>query len=239
MNSYRKTAIVVGVLFITATVTAILSLVSLGTILVPPDYLTKVSANENQVIIGALSFFILAVALAGIAIVMYPIFKKQNEALALGYVGARIVEGVLFIVAILAILTLWTLSQEFVTTGNEEAYSFLTFEAVLIGLRNWTWLLVYIINGIATLLLAYLLYQSKIVPRPISVLGFIGGVVLLLGTALAMMFSHVDVNQGIGMLAVVPGGLFELILPIWLLVKGFDLSGFKSGSVKTDNYEAV
>ena len=75
-------------------------------------------------IIGVLSFFVLAVALAGIALVMYPILRKQNEALALGYVAARIVEGVLFIVAVLAILTLWTLSQKFVEAGAPDASYF-------------------------------------------------------------------------------------------------------------------
>ena len=106
MDSDRKTAIIVGLLFITAMVAGMLRFVLLDPILDAPDYLINVSANENLVIIGTLSFFILAVALVGIAIAMYPILKKQNEALALGYVGARIVEGVLFVVAILAILTL-------------------------------------------------------------------------------------------------------------------------------------
>ena len=172
----------------------------------------------------------------GIAVYLFPVLKKQSEPLALGYVGIRIAEFPILLVWSISPLLLITLGQEIGTAGDAQVSSFLTFGAVLIGLRDWTWLLVYIINGIATLILAFLLYQSKIVPRPISVLGLIGGVVLLLGTALAMMFSHVDVNQGLGLLAVVPGGLFELILPIWLLLKGFDLSALNSRSAKTNIY---
>ena len=80
-------------------------------------------------------------------------------------------------------------------------------------------------------MLAYLLYQSKLIPRSISVLGLIGGAVLLAGTSLAML-GLIDVDQGAGMLAVLPGGLFELILPIWLFVKGFNPSVIASGSAK-------
>jgi len=93
--------------------------------------------------------------------------------------------------------------------------------------------LVYILNGVLTLILAYLLYQSRLVPRPISVLGLIGGAVLLLGTALAM-FGLIDVDQGAGLLVVLPGGLFELILPIWLIVKGFNPSAIDPESAKID-----
>jgi len=92
MDSNRKTAIIVGVLFITATVAYSLGVIFLDPILAGSDYLTKASENEKQVIIGALLVLIDAVAVAGIAIVIYPILKKYNEALALGYVGARIVE---------------------------------------------------------------------------------------------------------------------------------------------------
>ncbi|MBK5191061.1 MAG: DUF4386 domain-containing protein, partial [Methanosarcinales archaeon] len=97
MDSHRKTAISVGILFITATVAYSLGVIFLDPILGGSDYLTKVSENENQVIIGALLVLIDAVAVAGIGIVIYPILKKHNETLALGYAGARIVESVLFI----------------------------------------------------------------------------------------------------------------------------------------------
>lgn len=92
MNPNRKAAIIVGVLFITATVASLLSTGFTGSILDAPDYLIKISANENQIIIGALLQFIAAATSAGIAISLYPILRKYNEGLALGSVGFRLIE---------------------------------------------------------------------------------------------------------------------------------------------------
>jgi hypothetical protein len=114
MNSNRKTAIIVGAFFIIATVAFSLSEIILPPILDDPDYLIDVSANENQVIIGSLLVLIDCIAVAGIGIVIYPILKKHNETSAFGYAGARITEGVLFSIIVITILTLLTLSKEFV-----------------------------------------------------------------------------------------------------------------------------
>lgn len=233
MNTYRKNAIIVGVLFLTATVMGMLAESLVGSILNVQDYLLNVFPNRIQLITGVFITFILGLAVIGIAIFLFPVLKKQSEPLALGYAGIRIAEFPILLVWSISPLLLITISQEFVTAGDTEASSLQTFGAVLIGLRNWTWLLVYIINGIATLILAYLLYQSKLVPRWISVLGLIGGAVLLAGTSLAML-GLMDVDQGIGMLAVLPGALFELLLPIWLIVKGFNSSAIASLSASTD-----
>jgi hypothetical protein len=233
MNTNRKTGIIVGVLFLTATVTGMLGDSLIGSILNAPDYLINVSENRTQVIIGVLISFILGLAIVGIAAFLFPILKKQNEPIALGYVGIRTAEFAILLVWSISPLLLITLSQEYVKAGDPDASSFQTLGAVLIAVRYWAWRLVYILNGVLTLLLSYLLYQSKLIPRSISVLGLIGGAVLLAGTPLDM-FGLIDVNQGAGLLTVLPGGLFELILPIWLFVKGFNSSGIASGSAKTD-----
>ena len=103
MNSNRKTAIIVGVLFITATVTSSLYYVILTPILDVPDYLVKVIENQNQVVLGVILYLIDCTAVVAIPIVLFPIFRKHNEALALGYVGARIGESVLFSVNVMDI----------------------------------------------------------------------------------------------------------------------------------------
>jgi hypothetical protein len=204
-----------------------------GSILNAPDYLMNVYPNRTQVIIGALISFILALAVVGIAVFLFPILKKHNEPIALGYVGIRSAEFALILVWSISPLLLITLSQEYVKAGDPDASSFQTFGAVLLALRHWAWRLIYVINGVVSLMLAYLLYQSKLIPRSISVLGLIGGAVLLAGTSLAML-GLIDIDQGAGLLVVLPGGLFELILPIWLFVKGFNSSAITSGSAKTD-----
>jgi hypothetical protein len=192
-----------------------------------PDYLMNVYPNRTQVIIATLISFILGFAIVGIAVFLFPILKKHNEPLALGYVSIRTAEFAILLVWSISPLLLITLSQEYIKAGDPDASNFQTLGAVLIALRHWAWRSVYILNGVLTLTLAYLLYQSRLVPRPISVLGLIGGAVLLLGTALDM-FGLIDIDQGAGLLVVLPGGLFELILPIWLIVKGFNPSAIAS-----------
>jgi len=231
MISNRKTAIIVGVLFLTATATAMLGDSLIGSILNAPDYLMNVYPNRTQVIIGVLIAFIDGLAVVGIAVLLFPILKKHNEPIALGYVGIRTAEFPLILIWLISPLLLITLSQEYVKAGDPDASSFQTLGAVLLALRHWAWRLIYIINGVASLMLAYLLYQSKLIPRSISVLGLIGGAVLLAGTSLAMLVL-IDIDQGAGLLVVLPGGLFELILPIWLFAKGFNSSAITSGSTK-------
>ena len=104
MNTYRKTAIIVGVLYIIGTVAGILSKVFSTPILNDPDFLNKVSANENQIIMGALFVLFMGFALAMVPVMMFPILKKQNEALALGYVVFR---GALETVTYIAMVICW------------------------------------------------------------------------------------------------------------------------------------
>jgi hypothetical protein len=238
MNTNRKTAILVGVLFLTATVTGMLGESLVGSIVDAPDYLMNVYPNRTQLIIGVLISVILGLAVVGIAVFLFPILKKHNEPIALGYVSIRSAEFTLILVWSISPLMLITLGQEYVEAGDLDAASIQTLGAVLLALRHWAWRLIYVINGVVTLMLAYILYQSKLVPRSISVLGLMGGAVLLAGTAAAML-GLIDIDQGAGLLAVLPGGLFELVLPIWLFVKGFSSSAIDSGSANTDMNEIV
>jgi hypothetical protein len=224
MNSNRKTAIIVGVLFITAMVAGMLRYVLSDPILDASDYLDKVAANEKQVIIGAVAFFILAVALAGIAIVIYPILRKHNEALALGYVSARIFEGVLSIVTILAILTLWTLSQEYVKTGAPDASYFQTLGNLLLAVRYRAYnVLSPITLSLGALMFYYLLYQSKLIPRWLSVWGLIGAP--LFPVAWLSLFGST-----ISGFFIIPIVMNKMVLAVWLIVKGFNSSAIVSGS---------
>src|SRR4030042_613464 len=106
MNTNRKTAISVGVLFIIASVLGVLGRSFSQPILDAPDYLIKISANENQVIMGGLLSLLAAFACAGIAICLYPILRKYNEGLALGAVGLRLMEGMLYIVGVVGLLSI-------------------------------------------------------------------------------------------------------------------------------------
>ena len=115
-TSDRKIARIAGVLFIIATAASIASNPFLGSIS-SSNYPVDVSANASQVATGALLAFIAAAASASIAVSMYPILRRHNEGLALGAVGFRLIEGTLYIVGVVLLLSLVTLSQDFVNAG--------------------------------------------------------------------------------------------------------------------------
>ncbi|MHA1940427.1 MAG: DUF4386 domain-containing protein, partial [Candidatus Hodarchaeales archaeon] len=118
MNSENMTAKIVGGLFITASAAVILTYIPLGFIIDrTPDYLVKVSANENQVLIGMLLELIWALAVIGIPIMLFPILKKHDETLALGFFSFRLIEGIITLIGTIALLSLLTLSQAFVQAG--------------------------------------------------------------------------------------------------------------------------
>ena len=232
MNSYRKTAIIVGVLFIIATVTAILSGVFLGSILDPPDYLINVSANETQVIIAMLFELILAASVMGIGVMMFPILKKHIESLALGYVGIRLIETIFIIVASVSLLSLLTLSQEYVAGALDASY-YQPSGTLLLALRDWAHVFgTMIFLGLGGLPLNYLLYQSKLIPRWLSVWGLIGATLILL-TGLLGLFGLSPASTTTTFLAA-PIAVQEMVFAVWLIVKGFNSSAIESGSAKTD-----
>jgi hypothetical protein len=230
MNTNRKTAIIVGALFITATVVSSLYYIIVTPILDAPDYLVKVSENANQVVIGVLFYLIDCAAVVVIPIMLFPIFKNHNEALALGYVGSRIIESVTLIVGHISLLSLLTLSQEYVQAAAPDASHFQALGALSLSVHDWTHLLgVEIVFALSAVILNYLLYKSKLIPRFISVWGLIGAI-LLLALGLLRMFGFSPTSA----FFTLPIAINEMVLAIWLIAKGFNPSAIASGSAKTD-----
>jgi hypothetical protein len=225
MNSYRKTAIIVGILFLVCTAATLLSFPFSGSILEDPDYLAKLSNSENMVISGALIEFIWAAACAGIAIGLYPILRRYNGALALGSVGFRLVEGVFVLAGTLSLLALLTLSQEFVGAGAPGVSSFQTTGTLLLAVRDWAHNVVSSIAfSLGALTYYYLLYESKLIPRWLSGWGIIGAV-MSLGTTLLASFTHSFDMGSVNTYLNIPIGVNELVLAVWLIAKGFSPTG--------------
>ncbi|MHA2104971.1 MAG: DUF4386 domain-containing protein [Candidatus Hodarchaeales archaeon] len=222
MTSYKINARIVGILFITATAAGILSAISLGSILETPVDLAKISANDNQVILGAFFFFIMAAAGASIAIPMYPILKKHNEALALGAVGFRIIEGVIWMVGVISLLLLVTLSQKFVQAGAPDPSYFQTLGELLLAGADLTGALVVggFAFGLSALMYNYIFYQSKLVPW-LSVWGLIAAALVLI----LNLFDMFGVFSEITVLLNLPTFVGEMVLAVWLIIKGFNSSG--------------
>jgi hypothetical protein len=191
MNTNRKNAMIVGVLFILAAVTAIIGLALYGPILHDPDYVIKGSANETQVIWGALLETILAFSVVGISIMMYPILKKHNESMAIGYVCFRLLEATIIIFGIISLLSIVTLSQVFAKAVAPNVPSFLTAGTLLVAVHDWTFLFgPNVALGPSTLMMSYILYRSKLVPRFIAVLGIIGGP-FIVTSAMFVMLAYI------------------------------------------------
>jgi hypothetical protein len=229
MNSNRKTAIIVGLLFITALVSSMLSGIFLG-FLDDPGYLTAFSANENKVLVGVLFQLILTASVVAIPIVMFPILKKHNESLALGYVVARIFEGFFDIVIAMSMLLLLTLSREFVEAGAPLDSYFQTSGALIFAVHDWSSVLENFPYCLGALIFYYLLYRSRLIPRWLSVWGLLGAA-LFLATVPFRMFGLLPPST---VALAVPLILNELVLAIWLIVKGFNSPAISFESAKTD-----
>jgi hypothetical protein len=219
MDAQRKTAIIVGVLFLIATIILIVGgIFSLS--IYEPDYLTAVSENENQVILGALLEIVAAAAVVGIPIAMFPILKKYNEGLALGYVGTRIFEGLTIFLNTIILLSILALSKQFVNTVTPDASFFQTSGTLLLSIRETLSILVDFPFPLGAVIFNYLLYKTKITPRWIATLGLIGGI-LWLATAPLRIFGY---NPEPMEFLALPIAAQEMILAVLLIVKGFNSS---------------
>jgi hypothetical protein len=229
----RRIAFVTGVLFLITFVTAIGALALFQPVLDDPVGYVAGGGSDNRIVFGAFLELLLIIANIGTAVVLFPILRRQNEILALGYVTARIVECALILVGILAVLTVVTLGQE--TSGADAG----TIGYALAALKDWTFILgpgfvVGVGNG---LMLGYLMYRSGLVPRPLAALGLIGGP-LICASGVAVMFGVFDqggTGQGI---ATIPEFIWELGLGIYLTVKGFTPSPIASAYDRDVGHEA-
>jgi hypothetical protein len=226
MNPNRKTAIIVGALFIIGTVGLVLSVVLVGSILDNSDYLIEFAANENRIIIGALLVLISGFALAMVPVMLYPIFKKYNEALALGAVVFRgALEAVIYIAIAISWLLLLTVGQEYVKAGAPDASHFQTLGTLLLKANDLINPILEIVFSLGALMIYYLFYQSKLIPRWLSLWGLIGAILYLTAGLFAMF------NMDFGIL-LAPLALQEMVLAVWLIVKGFNPSAIASESVQ-------
>ena len=196
----------------------------IASILNAPDYLINLYPNKTQVIIGVLLELINATVVVGIAVLMFPILKKYNENIALGYVGFRIIESVILIVSAIRPLSLITLSQEYLAAGAPDASYFQTLGALSMAERFSAGQMVPIAVGLGGMMFCYLLYQSKLIPRFLSAWGLIGYAVLLIGGLLDMLGFSTGLIKGL------PVASFEIFIAIWLIVKGFNASAIASES---------
>jgi hypothetical protein len=205
------------VLFIVTFVTSIPAVLLYDPVLNDKDFILG-AGSETQVLIGAFLELLLIVANIGTALALFPVLKRQNEGVSLGYVTARVMESAFIAVGILSLLAIVTLRQD----GGGDDATLVSIGQSLVAIKDWTFVLgpgfvVGIGNG---LLLGYLMYRSGLVPRGMAILGLIGGPLIVVSGALVVfgVFEQGGLGQGI---ATIPEFLWEASLGIYLAVKGF------------------
>jgi hypothetical protein len=233
----RKTAVIVGILFIIGTVSGILSNGVIASIKAGSTYPLNVSASQSQWIIGTLLILLMGYPLAMIPVLLYPIFKKHNEVLAFGAILFRgILEAALYTAMVISMLLLLTVSEIYGKTGATDVSNLQTLGAMLTASGDWISQILSLVFSVGTLMICALFYQTRLVPRWLSGWGFIGGVLYFFAN-FASLFSpqHIapSIDSGIGLL-MIPLAIQEMVFAIWLIVKGFNPSAIASGAVKTE-----
>ena len=228
MESDRMTARVAGSLFICATVASLLSTSFLNPVLNSSDYLLKVFANQDRVIVGAFFELVAAFASAGIAISLYRVLRKHGDGLALGSVGFRIIEGVFYVVVAIDALLFLTLSQEFVAARAPRASYFQSSGGLLLALRDRASLAGIFAFYIGALMYYAVFYRSHLTPRWLSVWGA-GGAALGLLAGLLVLFRVTGYMSATQVILNLPIAVQEIVLALWLIVKGFNSSVVGSG----------
>jgi hypothetical protein len=230
-TSSRKTALAAGILYLLTFVSMPIGFLY-SAILTDPNYIVG-SGPDTPVIIGGILEIIVALAGIGTAVVLYPVLKGQNEGVALGFIGTRVLEASTIFADVVCLMAIVTLRRTGV--GPEALLTGKTLVA-LYGLFRLGQNLMPAVND---LLLGSLLYQSRLVPRVLPVLGIIGAPLLIANT-IVFMFGISNgplyVLTGIGVL---PIALFEFSLGIWLTFKGFNPSANLVNSSKTESNEAL
>jgi hypothetical protein len=218
MNSLRKSALLTGVFFIITFVTSIPALILYQPVLNDAHYVVSAGA-DTRVMAGAFLEVLLAISGIGTAVTLFPVLRRQSEGAALGYVAARVLESTLIAVGIISLLSVITLRHGF--TGADGPALVIAAKA-LVAIHKWTFLLGpgFVAGAGNGLLLGSLMYRSRLVPRPMAMLGLIGGTLACTAATLELFGVFDQVSANAGALTLLEA-IWEATLGIWLIVKGF------------------
>lgn len=219
METNRKNTIIAGSLYLVGFIAGILSIASAVD---SPEYLIKTAANANQTLFAALFQFVMIIAYLGIALTLYPIVKKFNERLALGFLCFRIIGTVFILIGVILLLLILTISQEYILSGSSNFPMFQLIGKLLQTSRDYVNHIAMIVSlNIGGIMLYLLLFNARLVPRWLSVWGIIGAIITIIASFL-IMFKLIGIITPEYMIMNIPIALQELFFAIWLIVKGFD-----------------
>jgi len=211
MSSSRRTAVVAGVLYLVTHVTSVAALALYTPVLDDPG-----SGAGTGVLVGGLLEVVLALAVVGTAVTLYPVVKRHGEGLALGYVSLRTLEAAVIAVGVVPLLAVVTMRQQ--PTGGASTD---VVGQALVAVHDWTFLIgPGLVCGTNTVVLAYLVYRSSLVPRVIAGLGLVGGPLVFVSN-LAVMFGLQGQTSATAAVAAVPVFAWEVGLALYLITRGF------------------
>jgi hypothetical protein len=228
MDTNRKTAIIVGILFIIATAFLFVGRAFYEPVLLSPDYLETAYPNRMTAIFGILLEFACVLAIPLIPVFLFPILRKHSEPLALGYFGFRFLEAVLFVLVQITMLSLISVSQGYLNDTGANVSNFQNAGSMVLSWNAWNFFFYVFFFTIGAMILYAALYQARLVPRWISAWGFIAAVMLMAGTV-AEMFELLDgFPAGVKELVyAAPIAVNEMVLALWLIFKGFNPSALE------------
>ena len=228
----QRTARIMGAWFLGTFVFSIPAFFFYGPILDEPAYVVG-SGEDTRIAVGALLEILLAISGIATAVVIFPIVKRVNESIALGYIASRTVESILILIGVLSLLSLVALQHDLGTTRVTDG-SLTDVSGALVTLHEQTRLLgpqfcAGLGNGI---LLGYLMWRSRLLPRPMVLFGLVGGpLALLAGTG--VLLGVWDITSGLPVALTAPEAIWELSLSVWLLARGFRPSPILTGPLMT------
>ena len=229
-NTYRTTARIVGAMYLAGFAVGITGIVLIGSILSGPDHLATLPASSMLLAIGAVLWLMAAAWDAAHGVLMFPVLKQHNsERIAVGYLGFRIMDGLIIAIMVLFVLVQIPIGSEYLNAGASDASYLQALSTVFMQAQLDAYNIAMITLGISGLILCYSFYKSKLVPRILAVWGLVGYAVILCGSVVEVLgFNLLTIHA-------IPGGLWELFIGVWLIVKGFNPSAFASESTDPDD----
>lgn len=227
MKPFKTNAIIIGALFI---ITMLAGMIDAYFVVPELNNLTESLAQiERKLLIGVFSVLAMAIGIVFISIAFYPVIKRNSESIALTYVAFRVIECLLLIVGPICYFYLIAVNNESINI-TDNSY-FIKTTAIAVKIKYYAYQIAMIVLGIGSLFLCYSLYVSRLIPKFLSIWGGIGYALLFLSAVLDIC-GLIDTTNGLGMMLYVPGGLWEiLVFPLWLFIKGFNISEKKESLI--------
>jgi hypothetical protein len=229
MNTYRTTAKIVGVVYLSGFVVGIAGNTLIQSILSAPNHLATVSANSMKLTIGAILWLMAVAGDVAHGVLMFPVLKQHNERIAVGYLAARVVDASFIAIMVLFVLIQLPLGSEYLKAAAPDAFSLQALSTVSVQASQYAYQIGMSALGLGGLMLCYTLNRAKLVPRLVAVWGLLGYAIIFCGMVSDLMGS------GLGLVSSIPGGLWEVFIGVWLIVKGFNSSAIVPVTDGRDN----